>query len=171
MEISQARWLMFEQGTSMVSKPLVVVVVFWLVFIFLSWGLFAPFNGTVVATFLIAAVSVSAAILLVEEMYMPYAGILRISSDPLGQLWPSLDTKPRFGPSLPQLASEPGIYAEPARTGTDQPDKEEYVQNFRKVKKVVQPIERRIDFGQRGQIRSQDGGQHIEQESKARQSG
>ena len=35
------------------------------------------------ATFLIAAVSVSAAILLVQEMYMPYAGILRISSDPL----------------------------------------------------------------------------------------
>ena len=83
MEISQARWLMFEQGTTMVSKPLVVVVVFWLIFIFLSWGLFAPFNGTVVATFLIAAVSVSAAILLVQEMYMPYAGILRISSDPL----------------------------------------------------------------------------------------
>lgn len=83
MEISQARWLMFEQGTTMVSKPLVVVVVFWLIFIFLSWGLFAPFNGTVVATFLVAAVSVSAAILLVQEMYMPYAGILRISSDPL----------------------------------------------------------------------------------------
>ena len=74
---------MFEQGTTMVSKPLVVVVVFWLIFIFLSWGLFAPFNGTVVATFLVAAVSVSAAILLVQEMYMPYAGILRISSDPL----------------------------------------------------------------------------------------
>jgi hypothetical protein len=82
-EIGQARWLMFEQGTLMVSKPLVVVVVFWLIFIFLSWGLFAPVNGTVVATFFVAAVSVSAAILLVQEMYMPYAGILRISSIPL----------------------------------------------------------------------------------------
>jgi hypothetical protein len=83
MEIAQARWLMFEQGTTMVSKPLVIVVVFWLTFIFLSWGLFAPVNGTVVATFFIAAVSVSAAIFLVQEMYMPYAGILRISSVPL----------------------------------------------------------------------------------------
>jgi hypothetical protein len=83
MDISQAGWLMFEQGTIMVSKPLVIVLIFWLTFIFLSWGLFAPFNGTVVATFFIAAVSVSAAILLVQEMYMPYAGILRLSSDPL----------------------------------------------------------------------------------------
>jgi len=82
-DISQARWLMYEQGTTMVSKPLVVVVVFWLTFIFLSWGLFAPVNGTVIATFFVAAVSVSAAIFLVLEMYMPYAGILRISSVPL----------------------------------------------------------------------------------------
>jgi hypothetical protein len=82
-EIGQARWLMYEQGTTMVSEPLVVVVVFWLAFIFLSWGLFAPVNGTVIATFFIAAFSVSAALFLVQEMYMPYAGIIRISSDPL----------------------------------------------------------------------------------------
>ena len=82
-EIAQSRWLMFEQGTLMVSEPLVIVVVFWLIFIFLSWGLFAPVNGTVIATFFVAAVSVSAAILLVQEMYMPYEGILRISSLPL----------------------------------------------------------------------------------------
>ena len=54
-QIGQARWLMYEQGTTMVSIPLVVVVVFWLTFIFLSWGLFAPVNGTVIATFFIAA--------------------------------------------------------------------------------------------------------------------
>ncbi len=82
-EISQARWLMFEQGTTMVSKPLVAVVVFWLTFIFLSWGLFAPVNGTVISTFFIAAVSVSVALFLVQEMYMPYAGMIRISSAPL----------------------------------------------------------------------------------------
>lgn len=83
MQIAQARWLMYEQGTTMVSKPLLVAVVFWLIFIFLSWGLFAPANGTVLATFFIAAISVSAALFLVQEMYMPYAGVLRISSVPL----------------------------------------------------------------------------------------
>lgn len=82
-EIAQARWLMYEQGTTMVSKPLVVVVVFWLTFIFLSWGLFAPVNGTVIATFFVTAASVSAAIFMVQELYMPYAGMIRISSVPL----------------------------------------------------------------------------------------
>lgn len=82
-EIGQARWLMYEQGTTMVPRPLVIVVVFWLTFIFLSWGLFAPGNGTVIATFFIAAVSVSAALFMVQEMYMPYAGVIRISSAPL----------------------------------------------------------------------------------------
>lgn len=82
-EIGQARWLMYEQGTTMVSKPLVVVVVFWLTFIFLSWGLFAPVNGTVIASFFVSAFSVSVALFLVQEMYMPYAGILRVSSLPL----------------------------------------------------------------------------------------
>jgi hypothetical protein len=82
-EIGQARWLMYEQGTTMVSKPLVAAVVFWLTFIFLSWGLFAPGNGTVIATFFIAAFSVSVALFLVQEMYMPYAGVIRISSAPM----------------------------------------------------------------------------------------
>jgi hypothetical protein len=82
-EIGQARWLMYEQGTTMVCKPLVAAVVFWLTFIFLSWGLFAPSNGTVIATFFIAAISVSVALFLVQEMYMPYAGMIRISSDPM----------------------------------------------------------------------------------------
>jgi hypothetical protein len=81
--IVQARWLMYEQGTTMVSEPLVIVLVFWLTFIFLSWGLFAPVNGTVIATFFIAAFSVSVALFLMQEMYMPYAGIIRISSTPM----------------------------------------------------------------------------------------
>src|SRR3981081_3848603 len=39
---------MFEQGSSSVSLPLLVVVVFWLALIFCSFGLLAPHNATVV---------------------------------------------------------------------------------------------------------------------------
>ena len=35
---------------------------------------------------------------------------------------------------------EPVVDTEPSRTRADQPDKEEYVQNFRKVKEVVEPV-------------------------------
>lgn len=50
---------------------------------FVSWGLFAPRNPTVVATLFTAALSVSGAIFLILEMYNPYRGVIRISSAPL----------------------------------------------------------------------------------------
>jgi hypothetical protein len=51
--------------------------------IFISFGLYAPPNPTVIATMLIGALAVSAAILIIMEMYSPFNGILRISSDPI----------------------------------------------------------------------------------------
>jgi hypothetical protein len=44
--------------------PLLVVLVFWLIVLFVSFGLFAPRNMIVVGSILVSAVSVSAAILL-----------------------------------------------------------------------------------------------------------
>jgi hypothetical protein len=83
MDIGKTRYLMFEQGTTSVSIPLLVVVVLWLVVIFFSFGLFAPFNTTVTISLFVSALSVSAAIFLILEMYTPYVGIVQISSAPL----------------------------------------------------------------------------------------
>jgi hypothetical protein len=83
MSFGLTRWLMYEQQTVAVSKPLVVIMIFWLTIVFVSWGLFAPSNGTVVATFFVAALSVSGAVFLILEMYNPYGGLIRISSAPL----------------------------------------------------------------------------------------
>jgi len=83
MSLGQTRWLMYEQTETSVSKPLVIVMIFWLTIVFVSWGLFAPTNGTVIATFLAAALAVSGAILLILEMYNPYGGLIQISSGPL----------------------------------------------------------------------------------------
>jgi hypothetical protein len=83
LTLGQARWLMFEQGATSVSKPMLVVMVLWLAIIFIAWGLFAPPNVTVVATLLVAALSVSSAIFLILEMYTPYTGLIQISSAPL----------------------------------------------------------------------------------------
>lgn len=65
------------------SKPMVVIMVFWLTIVFVSWGLFAPRNPTVVVTLFTAALSVSGAIFLILEMYNPYKGLIQISSAPL----------------------------------------------------------------------------------------
>jgi len=83
LNLGQTRWLLFEQGATSVSKPMLVIMVFWLAIIFISWGLFAPPNTTVIATLLVVALSVSGSIFLIMEMYTPYQGLIQISSAPL----------------------------------------------------------------------------------------
>ena len=83
MDLLHTRWLQYAQTTTAVSVPLLVVLVFWLTVIFISFGLFAPRNATVVATLLICALSVSAAILLILEMHAPLGGLIKISDAPL----------------------------------------------------------------------------------------
>jgi hypothetical protein len=76
VEIAQMRWLLLEQTGSAVSTPLLLVVVFWLAVIFLSFGLFAPSNGTVIAALMMAAFSVSCAALLI----LNWTGLSMVSS-------------------------------------------------------------------------------------------
>jgi len=83
MDLGRTRWLMYAQRTTSVSVPLLVVLVLWLTVIFISFGLFAPFNATVVARLFVAALSVSGAIFLILEMYTTYTGLIQISSAPM----------------------------------------------------------------------------------------
>jgi hypothetical protein len=83
VDIGKLRWLMFEQGTTGISLPLLAVLVFWLAIVFASFGLFAPPNATVIATLFLCALSVSGAIFLILEMYTPYQGLIQVSSAPL----------------------------------------------------------------------------------------
>jgi hypothetical protein len=78
--IGQTRWLMYEQTVEPVSVPLLVVLILWLTTVFISFGLLAPANLTVAASYFAAALAVSSAILLILEMYSPYVGLLHISS-------------------------------------------------------------------------------------------
>ena len=83
MGLSQTRWLMYEQEANSVSNPMVVILVFWLTAIFVSFGLFAPRNATVITALFVAGLSVSGAIFLILEMYTPFGGLIQISSAPL----------------------------------------------------------------------------------------
>lgn len=81
--LGQTRYLMYGQSISSVPLPLLVVLVLWLTVIFISFGLFAPTNGTAVAALFVSALSISCAILLILEMYKPFEGLIQISSAPL----------------------------------------------------------------------------------------
>ena len=81
--VGQTRWLQFAQQAVSISIPLLVTLVFWLIAIFVSFGLFAPRNTAVVVCMFISAASVSGAILMILEMYSPYRGLMQLSSAPL----------------------------------------------------------------------------------------
>jgi hypothetical protein len=65
--LGQARSLLLEQAGSSIPAPFLVVMVFWLAIIFTRFGLFAPYNATIVATLFLCALSVSGAIFLILE--------------------------------------------------------------------------------------------------------
>jgi membrane-bound ClpP family serine protease len=81
--LTHTHWLMIEQRSVSISKPLLTVMVFWLTINFISFGLFAPRNATMIATLFLCGLAVAGAIFLILEMYMPYEGLIRISSAPL----------------------------------------------------------------------------------------
>jgi len=81
--IGNTRYMMLEQSGGSISMPFLVVLVLWLTIIFLSYGLFAPDNATVVITMLLCALSVSAAIFLILELDQPFEGLIHISSQPM----------------------------------------------------------------------------------------
>ena len=71
--------MFLESEQASVSIPLLVAVTSWLVAIFVSFGMFAPSNTTVLMTLLVCALAVSGAIFIIMEMYSPFSGMLRIS--------------------------------------------------------------------------------------------
>jgi hypothetical protein len=82
-EVGRIRSLLLEQTGGSIPMPFLVVLIFWLAMIFVSFGLFAPPNSTVVAVLCVCALSVAGAIFLILELDRPFEGLLRISSEPV----------------------------------------------------------------------------------------
>lgn len=82
-ELLQFRWLVIEQTQNALPTPFLVMLIFWLTMLHMSFGLFAPRNATVVMVLLLCAVSVSGAVFLIMEMNHPLSGLIKISSAPM----------------------------------------------------------------------------------------
>ena len=82
-DLRQTRWLLVEQTQSPIPIPFLVVLLFWLTVLHVSFGMLAPRNATVVAVLLICALSVSGAIFMILEMNHPLDGIIKVSSAPM----------------------------------------------------------------------------------------
>lgn len=76
------RWQLLTEGRSAIPMPFLAVLVFWLTILFASFGLFAPQNATVMAAFIVCALSVAGAIFLILELDRPFEGLMQISNEP-----------------------------------------------------------------------------------------
>jgi hypothetical protein len=85
-DLAKTRLLMATQRSISISVPLLVMLVFWLTINFVSFGLFAHPNATVVTALFVCALSVSGAIFLIVEMSHPFGGLIEISDAPLRQV-------------------------------------------------------------------------------------
>jgi hypothetical protein len=61
----------------------IVILVFWLVVLFISFGLYSPRNPTVIGTMFFSALSVSGAMFLIIELAHPFEGLVQLSDLPL----------------------------------------------------------------------------------------
>jgi len=84
LEDSRAGWrLLAAQSESALSRPVLVILLTWLIFLFFGFGMFAYSNTTVFVALTVGALSVAGAVFLVIEMNQPYGGWMQISAAPL----------------------------------------------------------------------------------------
>jgi hypothetical protein len=83
INLGQTRWLLFAQSGTSISTPFLVIVVFWLTVLYLSFGLFARVSGIAFTTLAVSAVSVAGAMFLVLDLDHPFSGLMQIPDTPL----------------------------------------------------------------------------------------
>jgi hypothetical protein len=83
VQLAELRSLLQAQAVSSVSKPLLIALMVWLVVIFFGFSLLAPANATSTLALIAGAFSVACAVLIILELDFPFAGIVRIPSDPM----------------------------------------------------------------------------------------
>ena len=82
--IAEIRWLLTEQQEqSSLPMPFFVMLVFWLVIIFFSFGMLSPPNSTVITVLLVCSLSAAGALYMILELDHPYGGFIEVSSTPL----------------------------------------------------------------------------------------
>jgi hypothetical protein len=82
-EGAQTRLQLFAQTGGSIPTPFLIILVFWLSAIFVSFTLFARTNLVVMTSLLVCALSFAGAIFLVLELDNPFAGLMGISSSTL----------------------------------------------------------------------------------------
>jgi hypothetical protein len=81
--LTQRRWKLIEEAHSSISIPFYVVLVFWLVVVFATFGLSAPRNLLVYLMLGLGALSIASALFVILDLDAPIGGLFSVSSEPL----------------------------------------------------------------------------------------
>jgi hypothetical protein len=82
-DLTEVRWLLVGQNVLGIPAPVLLVVLFWLCLLFMSFGVFAPSNATVTVVLFLCAVAVAGAIQTILDLSRPFEGVVRVSVEPL----------------------------------------------------------------------------------------
>jgi hypothetical protein len=83
VDLGQLRSLLIAQSIPSISKPMLIILVSWLVVIFFGFSLIAPPNATTTLALVASAFSVACAIFLILELDHPFGGLIHIPSEPM----------------------------------------------------------------------------------------
>lgn len=77
------RWKLIEEAHSSISLPFYLVLMFWLVVVFGSFGLSAPRNALSYMMILLGAVAIASAVFVILDLDTPFTGSLVVPSQPM----------------------------------------------------------------------------------------
>ena len=81
--LMHARWKLIEEAHSSISEPFYIVLSFWLVIIFASFGLSGPNNILSYITIILGALSIASVMFVILDLDTPFSGVFAVSSQPL----------------------------------------------------------------------------------------
>ncbi len=83
VQLAEVRALLQAQAIPTLSKPLLIALGSWLVVIFFGFSLLGPANPTSTLALVASAFSVGCAVFIILELNYPFAGTIRVPSEPM----------------------------------------------------------------------------------------
>ena len=90
LDLAKARLLLFSHLGSSIPFPFLAVLLLWMTILFAGFSLMAPPNTITLASLIVCALSVSAAIFLILGLDQPFSGLMAIESESLMNALPPL---------------------------------------------------------------------------------
>ena len=82
-QLMRMRWKVIEEAHNSISTPFYIVLAFWLVIVFASFGLSAPRNLLSYITIMLGALSIASVIFVILDLDTPFSGLFMVSSQPM----------------------------------------------------------------------------------------